>query len=236
MVTLQQFLSKLFKHTSNHNVGLLFAVQQKSGGGYLADYQQTSSKKYFSFFTSFLIICALRFCSVLSQLLSFSLRDISQYYLEMCYNPKLRIAFLTLLSVLCCSAITAQSPEHEMRATWVATVAPTWSSFSIDWHQSAIASSQQRKMIQILDFAQNLGINAVFFQVRSQVEAEKVNVADISVFPNPFVSELIIGGNGIQLESYTIYYLKDAMINFCNINTMQIRIDASRLNSGVYIL
>ena len=59
-------------------------------------------------------------------------------------------------------------PKHEMRAAWIATV------INLDWPttRSATASAvQQAQLVSMLDGLQASGVNAVFFQVRSEADA-----------------------------------------------------------------
>jgi len=58
-------------------------------------------------------------------------------------------------------------PKHEMRGAWIATVA------NIDWPGASNLSveTQQSQLINLLDQLKSAGINAVFFQVRSQCDA-----------------------------------------------------------------
>lgn len=54
----------------------------------------------------------------------------------------------------------AQSPKHEMRAVWLATIG------GIDWPRSHSAYAQKQELRQTLDLLQQAGINTVFFQTR----------------------------------------------------------------------
>lgn len=61
----------------------------------------------------------------------------------------------------------AQSPKHEFRGAWIATVA------NLDWPSCTSCSSDTQKadLISILDGLQQAGINAVVFQVRTEADA-----------------------------------------------------------------
>lgn len=63
-----------------------------------------------------------------------------------------------------------ESPKHEMRGAWVATV------YGIDWPSqtgttAAVAQAQKRELTEILDVLRSAGVNAVMFQVRSMSDA-----------------------------------------------------------------
>ena len=63
-----------------------------------------------------------------------------------------------------------ESPKHEMRGAWVATV------YGIDWPSqtgtsAAVAQAQKRELTEILDVLRAAGVNAVMFQVRSMSDA-----------------------------------------------------------------
>ncbi len=71
------------------------------------------------------------------------------------------------LSLLTLSLVGQSSPKHELRGAWIATFT------NIDWPRANNLSvaAQQTELIQMLDQLQATGINAVFFQVRSQCDA-----------------------------------------------------------------
>ncbi len=74
-------------------------------------------------------------------------------------------AFLPMLA-----HIAAQTPKHEMRGAWVATV------YGIDWPSRQgstpeIAEHQRRELIAIFDSLQTAGLNAVLLQVRPMADA-----------------------------------------------------------------
>lgn len=88
--------------------------------------------------------------------------------------PRLRFwlsaAFLTTLSVTLqlrgTHAQETESPKYEFRGTWIATV------HGLDWPLSFRDEFRQKsRMIRLLDYLQDAGINAVFFQVRSLGDA-----------------------------------------------------------------
>ncbi len=59
----------------------------------------------------------------------------------------------------------AEAPKHEMRATWVATVT------NIDWPTAQSATNQKRELLQIIQAAEDMHINTIFFQVRTCCDA-----------------------------------------------------------------
>ena len=73
------------------------------------------------------------------------------------------IAFL-LVAVL---KSQSNSPKRELRGAWIATVK------NIDWPSSNIESSDKQKneLIDLLDKLKSAGINAVYFQVRTECDA-----------------------------------------------------------------
>ncbi|MFM8450300.1 MAG: glycoside hydrolase family 10 protein, partial [Haliscomenobacter sp.] len=74
---------------------------------------------------------------------------------------------IILCALLCAYlAAYAQSPKYEMRGVWVATVV------NLDWPvRGASPASQQQALRQLFDRLRAAGINAVFFQVRSESDA-----------------------------------------------------------------
>ena len=67
-------------------------------------------------------------------------------------------------------ATPAETPKHEMRGAWLATV------YGIDWPSrtgtgEAVAKAQKKELTDILDLLQSAGFNAVFFQVRPMADA-----------------------------------------------------------------
>ena len=66
---------------------------------------------------------------------------------------------LILLSLLL-SSTYAQSPKHEVRAVWLATIG------GIDWPRSHEAQKQKKDLCDILDQLKQTGINTVLFQAR----------------------------------------------------------------------
>lgn len=83
-------------------------------------------------------------------------------------NPLLIRSFLRVcLSLLPLSLVGQSPPKHELRGAWIATFT------NIDWPSAntLFVAAQQSELIQLLDQLQSTGINAVFFQVRSQCDA-----------------------------------------------------------------
>lgn len=83
------------------------------------------------------------------------------------YNKSGFRRLIGICSVLCMSLTAyAQSPKYEMRGVWVATVV------NLDWPvRGASPASQQQALRQLFDRLRAAGINAVFFQVRSESDA-----------------------------------------------------------------
>lgn len=77
-------------------------------------------------------------------------------------------SFLVVLSIILpvqgMYAQDAEVPKYEFRGAWIATV------YRLDW-PPVLESAQKDGMIRLLDYLQNAGINAVFFQVRSLGDA-----------------------------------------------------------------
>lgn len=73
---------------------------------------------------------------------------------------------LIIFSLIAFSALS-QSPKHEMRGLWICTA------YNLDWPSTAnLDSAQQKKeLIEILDNAQSLHLNTIYFQVRSAGDA-----------------------------------------------------------------
>ncbi|MEG1684784.1 MAG: family 10 glycosylhydrolase [Bacteroides sp.] len=86
----------------------------------------------------------------------------------------MRKLFTFILFTVVCIAF-AQSPKHEFRATWLATV------WHLDWPKTSGAitttgdtrkiAAQKKEMLEILDSLSAANMNAVFFQVRSRCDA-----------------------------------------------------------------
>lgn len=71
-----------------------------------------------------------------------------------------------LLVLLIPQPATAQTPpKFEFRGAWIATV------FNLDWPATASSIAQQQALIDLLDGLKAAGINAVFFQIRSEADA-----------------------------------------------------------------
>ena len=79
----------------------------------------------------------------------------------------IRSVLYASLSLLTLSLFGQSPPTHELRGAWIATFT------NIDWPSANNLSvaAQQSELIQLLDQLQATGINAVFFQVRSQCDA-----------------------------------------------------------------
>ena len=56
-------------------------------------------------------------------------------------------------------------PKYEFRGAWVATV------LRLDWPEPSSSQAQQEALIDLLDGLKEAGINAVFFQIRSEADA-----------------------------------------------------------------
>lgn len=56
-------------------------------------------------------------------------------------------------------------PKYEFRGAWIATV------IRLDWPKSTTTQAQQDELVRMLDELDEAGINAVFFQVRSEADA-----------------------------------------------------------------
>ena len=82
---------------------------------------------------------------------------------------KARLLVSALL--LCCfvtqGAVAQPGQKHEFRGAWIATV------LNLDWPTSrgTNAALQQDRLVEMLDKLKEAGINAVFFQVRSECDA-----------------------------------------------------------------
>ncbi len=76
-----------------------------------------------------------------------------------------KIAFSVLCFVLCAVSVQAQSPKQEFRAVWFQTV---WAG---DWPKSYNETTQKKEFTQHLDRFEQLGINAVCFQIRNMCDA-----------------------------------------------------------------
>jgi len=63
------------------------------------------------------------------------------------------------------AAQSADPPKHEFRGAWIASVT------NLDWPKTTNPAAQQTDLVRILDEFQASGINAVFFQIRPEVDA-----------------------------------------------------------------
>ncbi len=72
----------------------------------------------------------------------------------------------TLIFLFSFSLLYSQSRSEELRGVWVVTA------YNLDWPRSAILSSEEQKrtFIELLDYHQSYGINALFVQVRPSGE------------------------------------------------------------------
>jgi uncharacterized lipoprotein YddW (UPF0748 family) len=83
---------------------------------------------------------------------------------------RVRILVLVLVGGLAVGAPEADSqatPKHEFRGAWIATA------FNLDWPSSRTAApaAQKAELERMLDSLKTAGINAVFFQVRTEADA-----------------------------------------------------------------
>ncbi|MBD3409838.1 MAG: family 10 glycosylhydrolase [Ignavibacteriales bacterium] len=78
-----------------------------------------------------------------------------------------RFAIYIIVASSISLAFAQAPPKRELRAAWVATVA------NIDWprDRNAPATEQVFELIQLFDALEEAGINAVFFQVRTEADA-----------------------------------------------------------------
>ncbi|MEM9664771.1 MAG: family 10 glycosylhydrolase [Bacteroidota bacterium] len=76
----------------------------------------------------------------------------------------LPIVLALLLLATACRAQEAP-PREEFRGAWIATV------INLDWPKTSAGPSQRQRLRNMLDSLQTVGINAVFFQVRSEGDA-----------------------------------------------------------------
>ncbi|HYP50457.1 MAG TPA: family 10 glycosylhydrolase, partial [Pyrinomonadaceae bacterium] len=99
------------------------------------------------------------------------------------------VLFLIVFAAQICFAQNLPKPEREFRAAWIATVD------NIDFPSSKNLTVEQQKteIIRILDFAKELKLNAVVFQVRPHADA----FYDSKIEP---WSEYLTGKNGVAPE------------------------------------
>ncbi len=77
-----------------------------------------------------------------------------------------RLAASLLIGLLQLAAVAHAQPKHEFRGAWIATV------LNLDWpNRNDHPHTQQQDLLYMLDRLQAAGINAVFFQVRSEADA-----------------------------------------------------------------
>ena len=73
---------------------------------------------------------------------------------------------IIVIGLLPLAVAASAQPKHEFRGAWIATVR------SLDWpDREAHPYVQQADLVQMLDRLQAVGVNAVFFQVRSEADA-----------------------------------------------------------------
>ncbi|MDR0542704.1 MAG: T9SS type A sorting domain-containing protein [Dysgonamonadaceae bacterium] len=72
--------------------------------------------------------------------------------------------------------------------------------------------------------------------VNKGVGIPAVPSAEVSIYPNPVVSELVIDGQGTTLNAYTLYDLNGRVIRSEKIGGYKFTVPAGGLNAGVYIL
>ena len=77
-------------------------------------------------------------------------------------------AMLALAAALSPIVSAQPAPKHEFRGAWIATV------INLDWPNSrrtGVSEQQKAQLVSMLDKLQAAGVNAVFFQVRSEADA-----------------------------------------------------------------
>ncbi len=74
------------------------------------------------------------------------------------------LPLLFLISMIS-ALMSADPPKREFRAAWIATVT------NLDWPKSGPVHLQKQEMIDMLDHLQEIGINVVVFQVRTECDA-----------------------------------------------------------------
>ncbi|MFL6673777.1 MAG: family 10 glycosylhydrolase [Massilia sp.] len=81
-------------------------------------------------------------------------------------NKKLLIATAAALLVAACAHAQTPAPKRELRGVWIST------HLSLDWpNRTQTPAQQQAALLGILDHNKATGMNAAFFQVRSQADA-----------------------------------------------------------------
>lgn len=80
------------------------------------------------------------------------------------------LALLPAITVGAGLDTATETPKHEMRGAWLATV------YGIDWPSQTgvgetVAKAQKKELVEILDLLHGAGFNAVFFQVRPMSDA-----------------------------------------------------------------
>jgi len=123
----------------------------------------------------------------------------------------LRTVFLALSIALVIQA-QSQGLKHEMRGVWLTTV------YGLDWPTQPVqsTSSQIVQLTRLFDDLKSAGINAVFFQIRSEADAmyESLNepwsrflTGNMGVAPNPYYDPLALAidlahEHGMELHAW----------------------------------
>lgn len=105
--------------------------------------------------------------------------------------------FLVVTTLAFAFPVQSQDPKHEMRGVWVTTV------YGLDWPTQPAQSSahQIAQLTSLFDDLANAGINAVFFQIRSEADAmyESLNepwsrflTGTMGAAPNPYYDPLAL--------------------------------------------
>ena len=78
-----------------------------------------------------------------------------------------KTVLITLFFIIFCFVSQAQNPKREMRGVWVATVK------NLDWPSKSglTTEEQQREIDKIISHVKELGLNAVFLQIRPEADA-----------------------------------------------------------------
>jgi len=96
---------------------------------------------------------------------------------------------IVLISLIAGGA-SAQAPKHEMRGAWITTV------YGLDWPNTSHSSAQQiSSLTSIFDDLESAGINAVFFQIRSEADALYFSLIEPA-------SRMLTGTMGLRPDPY----------------------------------
>ncbi|GHV57809.1 hypothetical protein FACS1894182_07680 [Bacteroidia bacterium] len=124
------------------------------------------------------------------------------------------------------------------------------SQYLIAWHTSGslfgaafdaannlylVSPSNERLMVYSLPKADNSYTTRVSVNKGTGINAPKAN-ENVTVYPNPVISELVIDGQGANLKAYTLYDLNGRIIRSEKISDNKHVVSANGLNAGVYIL